>query len=98
MLDIKSTKNDGELVFELSGRLDASTAPELSDRINKEVSDIDKLVIDLKNLEYVSSAGLRVILSALKLMKDGNMVVRNVNEYIMEIFDMTGFTNILTIE
>lgn len=98
MLDIKSTKKDKELIFELSGRLDTVTAPDFNNRITEEVKDIDKLVIDMKNLEYVSSAGLRVILSALKLMKNGEMVVCHVNDDIMEVFDMTGFVDILTIE
>jgi anti-anti-sigma factor len=98
MLNINSEKNGRELIFKLEGRLDTSTAPDFGARVNEEVVDIDKLVIDLKDLEYVSSAGLRVILSALKMMKGGEMVVCNVNSDIMEVFDMTGFSDLLTIE
>lgn len=98
MLNINSEKNGRELVFKLEGRLDTSTAPDFGTRVNDEVKDLDKLVIDLKDLEYVSSAGLRVILSALKMMKGGEMIVRNVNSDIMEVFDMTGFSDLLTIE
>jgi anti-anti-sigma factor len=98
MLDIKSTKNDKELVFELTGRLDTTTAPEFSTRVDEEVVDLNKLVLDFKGLEYISSAGLRVVLSALKKMKGEDMIVRNVNDDIMDIFEMTGFIDLLTIE
>lgn len=98
MLDIKSTKKESELTYELTGRLDTSTAPDLDAKIKEEAVGIDSLIIDFKGLEYISSAGLRVVLAALKMMKDGRMVIRNVNDEIMEIFEMTGFSDILTIE
>lgn len=98
MLDIKSTKKESELTYELIGRLDTSTAPSFDAKVKEEIDGIDSLIIDFKELEYISSAGLRVVLGALKMMKDGKMVIRNVNDDIMEVFEMTGFVDILTIE
>ena len=86
-------------VLKIIGRLDTSTAPELEAVINDCVADINELALDFSELDYVSSAGLRVILKAQKLMSPkGGMKVCNANENIMEIFDITGFTDILTIE
>lgn len=93
-------KIDGTMtVMSIAGRLDTSTAPELESMINNGLSGVQELVIDLENLEYVSSAGLRVILKAQKMMNEqGSMKVKNVNDIVMEVFDITGFADILTIE
>ena len=83
----------------LGGRLDTTTAPALDKTINEDVGEVKNLVLDLKDLEYISSAGLRVLLSAQKKMqKIGTMKVVNVREEVMEVFEMTGFADILTIE
>ena len=85
--------------LKIIGRLDTSTAPELEATIDGCVAGIKELVLDCSELEYVSSAGLRVILKAQKLMNaQGNMKLTHVNETIMEVFDITGFADILTIE
>lgn len=81
----------------LEGRLDTTTAPELEAELQLE--DITELVLDFEKLDYVSSAGLRVLLATQKVMnRQGSMLIRNVNEGIMEIFEITGFIDILTIE
>jgi anti-sigma B factor antagonist len=86
-------------MIELVGRLDTTTAPALDKTINEDVGDTKALVLDFKELEYISSAGLRVLLSAQKkLQKIGYMKVKNVREEVMEVFEMTGFADILTIE
>lgn len=88
-----------ELTIMLTGRLDTITAPEFESEFKSSVSGIEKLVLDFAGLDYLSSAGLRVLLAAQKTMnKQGSMVVRNANETIAEIFDITGFCDILTIE
>ena len=88
-----------ELTIALEGRLDTMTAPELEKELKDSLDGITALTLDMEKLEYISSAGLRVLLSAFKTMskKDG-MVITNVNEMIMEIFEVTGFSDILTIE
>ncbi|MBR4607742.1 MAG: STAS domain-containing protein [Lachnospiraceae bacterium] len=93
-------KTDGtKLTVALQGRLDTMTAPELDKEFHESLDGVTELVVDLAELEYVSSAGLRVLLSAQKVMnKQGSMVVKNVNEQIMEVFEVTGFSDILTIE
>ncbi|MBQ9491133.1 MAG: STAS domain-containing protein [Lachnospiraceae bacterium] len=93
-------KTDGtKLTVALQGRLDTMTAPELDKEFHESLGGVTELVVDLAELEYVSSAGLRVLLSAQKVMnKQGSMVVKNVNEQIMEVFEVTGFSDILTIE
>ena len=99
MLDIKKTLNGTNLEIALSGRLDTITAPELDAVVKESLDGVESLVFDFTDLAYVSSAGLRVLLSAQKIMNgQGSMVVRNVSEEIQEIFDVTGFTDILTIE
>jgi anti-sigma B factor antagonist len=91
--------NGSELTLSLTGRLDTTTAPELEAVIKENITGVTNLVMDFAGLEYLSSAGLRVILSAQKTMnKQGEMVIRNVNETINEVFDITGFIDILTIE
>ncbi len=99
MLNIEKNINAAELSITLSGRLDTTSAPELEKELKASLDDVTSLVIDMTALEYISSAGLRVLLSAQKIMnKQGKMTVKNVNETIMEIFEVTGFSDILTIE
>ncbi|WP_026528117.1 STAS domain-containing protein [Butyrivibrio sp. VCD2006] len=97
-MTINKATNGSELVMALTGRLDTTTAPQLDDEI-KTLDGVEKLVFDFQGLEYISSAGLRVLLSAQKIMnKQGSMVIKNVSEEISEIFEVTGFVDILTIE
>lgn len=96
-IEIKRTAE--ETIIELVGRLDTTTAPDLDKTINQDIADVKNLVFDIKGLQYLSSAGLRVLLGAQKKMqKIGTMKVTNVCEEIMEVFEMTGFSDILTIE
>ncbi len=99
MLNIVKEKNEDHLTIKLEGRLDTISAPQLEKELRQELSDIKHLVLDFSQLDYLSSAGLRVILSAQKVMnQQGEMIVRNVSDMIMEIFEVTGFSEILTIE
>ena len=93
-------KTNGEAVtLIVSGRLDTQTAPELENELDNILTGIKELIFDMTNLEYVSSAGLRVILKAQKVMNtQGSMKLTGVNDSIMEVFDITGFLDILTIE
>ena len=93
-------KQDGtELNIAIEGRLDTMTAPAFENEIKDSLDGVELLVLDFEKLEYVSSAGLRVILAAQKVMnKQGEMKICNVNEEIMDVFEITGFTDILTIE
>ena len=85
--------------LKVSGRVDTTTAPEFEAVIDECTTDLKELILDCKEMEYISSAGLRVILKVQKLMnKQGSMKLINVNETIMEVFDITGFADILTIE
>ncbi len=95
-----NTKQEGtQLTISLEGRLDTVTAPELEEVIKEKLHGMTELIMDLKDIAYVSSAGLRVLLSAQKVMnRQGSMVIRNANEDVMEIFDVTGFVDILNIE
>ena len=96
---INRKKEQASLVISPVGRLDTSTAPELEKEIDTSLKGIKKLVLDLKDVVYVSSAGLRVILKAQKTMQsDGDMTVTGVNSSVMEVFDITGFSDILTIK
>lgn len=98
-MTIEKKMNGNELMITLTGRLDTATAPQLEAELKENLEGISDLSMDFAGLDYLSSAGLRVILQAQKVMnRQGNMVIRNVNETIMEIFDVTGFTDILTIE
>ena len=98
-MTIQIKKNEAETTIELVGRLDTTTAPALDKTINEDIGDTKNLVLDIKGLEYISSAGLRVLLSAQKkLQKIGSMKVINVCEEVMEVFEMTGFADILVIE
>lgn len=99
MLNIRIDKNDGKMNIALEGRLDTTTAPELEKKLKGEMGDVTELTVDLAELSYISSAGLRLLLSAQKTMnKQGEMTVTGANETIMEIFDVTGFVDILNIE
>ena len=98
-MTIEKKKNGTELTIALTGRMDTTTAPQLENELKVSLDGVEKLVLDFSGLDYLSSAGLRVILGAQKVMnKQGEMVVCNVNETIAEIFDVTGFSDILTIE
>ena len=98
-MTIEKNLNGAELIVKVVGRLDTTTAPELETSLKESFEGLEKLVLDFGELDYLSSAGLRVLLQAQKTMnKQGEMVVRNVNETISEIFDVTGFADILTIE
>ena len=98
-MTIEIKKNANELVLEITGRLDTTTAPSLDEILNENFDNLKSLILDFKGLEYISSAGLRVLLSAQKKMnKFGTMKVVNVDESVMEVFEITGFADILTIE
>ena len=98
-MTIEIIKNGEEATIEVAGRLDTTTAPSLDKTINEDIKEVKELTLDLKGLEYISSAGLRVLLSAQKKMqKIGSMKVKNVCEEVMEVFEMTGFADILVIE
>ena len=98
-MTIEKNINAASAVLKIIGRLDTATAPELEATVDGCVAAITELVLDCSALEYVSSAGLRVILKAQKLMNaKGSMKLTNVNETVMEVFDITGFADILTIE
>ncbi len=98
-MTIEKKINNDALTLIVSGRLDTQTAPELEKELDSVLADIKELTFDFANLEYVSSAGLRVILKAQKAMNaQGSMKLTGVNDSIMEVFDITGFLDILTIE
>lgn len=98
-MNVTKKQNGSELFIEVSGSIDTVTAPELNKIINESLKGINSLIFDFANVDYISSAGLRVLLAARKsIAKDGNVVIRNSNQNIMDIFTMTGFDNILTIE
>ena len=98
-MNITKKENGDALEVALQGRLDTMTAPQLEQELKSCLGGVKELTLDLEGLEYISSAGLRVLLSAQKIMnKQGSMEIRNVNEVIMEIFEVTGFTDILTIK
>ena len=98
-MTIEKNLNGSELIVKVVGRLDTTTAPELEAEVMGAISGVTKLVLNFEALEYLSSAGLRVLLQAQKIMnKQGEMVVRNINETISEIFEVTGFSDVLTIE
>jgi len=98
-MTINKTLDGNTLNVALEGRLDTVTAPELEASLREDLDKIDSLVLDFSKLEYISSAGLRVLLSAHKSMAGkGGMKVKNVNEIVNEVFEVTGFSDILTIE
>lgn len=98
-MEIIKNQNGTSLEISVEGRLDTMTAPAFESEISSAINGITSLVLDFAKLEYVSSAGLRVILSAQKTMnKQGEMKIKNVNSEIMDVFEITGFSDILTIE
>ena len=98
-MTIEKILNGTELTVTIVGRLDTTTAPQLEAEFKQNINGVEKLVLDFTALEYLSSAGLRVLLGAQKTMnKQGEMIIKNVNETINEIFEVTGFIDILTIE
>lgn len=97
-MNIEKVCKENEITLSVSGRLDTTTAPNLETAVSEAVGGCENLVLDFAGLEYISSAGLRVILKAQKAMAaKGSMTLKNVNETIMEIFEITGFSDILTI-
>jgi len=99
MLIINKEAVETTLTMSLEGRLDTGSAPQLEAELKHAIAGVERLIFDLKKLEYTSSAGLRVLLSAQKVMnKQGEMVIRNVNEDIMEVFEITGIVDIVRIE
>ena len=98
-MNIQKTQGNDSILYQLEGRLDTVTAPVLDKTIGEQIPENANLVLDLKELAYISSAGLRVLLSAQKRMqKRGAMKLKNVCEEVMEVFEMTGFADILVIE
>ena len=98
-MTINKTKNGTNLTIALEGRLDTATSPELEKTVRESLDGVTELVFDFEKLEYVSSAGLRVLLAAQKIMnRVGTMKLLHVSDVIMDIFEVTGFTDILTIE
>lgn len=98
-MTIQKTLNGNTLTLALEGRLDTTTAPQLEAELKASLEGITELDLDFQKLEYLSSAGLRVLLAAQKVMnRQGKMVIRHVNETIQEVFEVTGFIDILTIE
>lgn len=99
MLDIKKTIDGGKVLLSITGRVDSNTALDLEQEMKASITGATELILDLKNTDYISSAGLRVLLAAQKQMnKQGEMKVLNVNKTVMEVFEITGFSDILTIE
>ena len=98
-MKIEKSMKDGRVCYALEGRLDTTTAPDLEKELKSALDSADALTMDFSKLDYISSAGLRVLLSAHKAMsKNGGMKVTNVNEVVQEVFDVTGFSDILDIE
>ena len=97
-MTIHKTANGNELTLALEGRLDTMTAPELEAELKASLNGVDSLTLDFEKLDYISSAGLRVLLSAHKMMSGkGGMKVTHVNEIVAEVFDVTGFADVLNI-
>lgn len=99
MFSIEKKSEGKNLSFALAGRLDTTTAPDLEKEVKDNIEGVENLDFDFANLEYISSAGLRVLLSAQKIMsKQGEMIVKNCSDEVKDIFEVTGFSDILTIE
>ncbi len=99
MLNITKEQNDGTMKVALEGRLDTTTSPELEKMLKENLDDVTELILDFEKLEYISSAGLRVLLSAQKIMnKQGEMRLINVCDEVKEIFEVTGFLDFLNVE
>ncbi len=98
-MNITKTREEGKLKVKLEGRLDTSTAPELERELGEALDNVTDLTLDFAELAYISSAGLRVLLTTQKRMnKQGNMVIQNANDDVKEVFEVTGFIDILTVE
>lgn len=98
-MTITKAADENVLTLKIAGRLDTNTAPQLESEIQESIEGVRKLILNFEELVYVSSAGLRVILAAQKQMnRQGSMIIRNVNSTVMEVFEITGFEDILTIE
>ena len=98
-MTVNKNLNGSKLVAAVEGKVDTVTAPDLEKALKESIAGVTELVLDFSKLDYISSAGLRVLLSMQKIMnKQGTMTVKNVNETINEIFEVTGFSDILTIE
>ena len=99
MLNVEKKLDGDKLYVSVEGRLDTITSPDLEKEVNESIENVKDLTLDFEKVEYISSSGLRVLLAEQKVMnKQGSMKVINVNDTIMEIFEVTGFTDILTIE
>ena len=99
MLNFEKNQNADQLIYTLEGRLDTTTAPTLEAELKGALNGVKELKLDFEKLEYISSAGLRVLLATQKVMnQQGQMTILHVSDVIREIFDVTGFTDILTIE
>jgi len=98
-VEVKKELQGTTLTVQISGRLDASNAAELTNELNASLGGVKDLILDFKGLEYVASAGLRVLLTAQKRMnKQGSMKIRNVSDTVMEVLEMTGFADLMNIE
>jgi len=98
-MNIDKISEEDKLIIKLEGRLDTNTAPVLEEELNKDLPEVKTLILDFKELKYISSAGLRLILATQKTMsKQGDMIIRNVNDFVMEVFETTGFIDVLNIE
>jgi anti-sigma B factor antagonist len=98
-MKVTMNRNGNELIVSLEGRLDTLTSPELEEQLEPALDGVEKLVFDLAELKYISSAGLRVLLTAMQVMEEqGEMIVKNVTSEVMEIFEVTGFIDDLNIE
>ena len=98
-MDINKTQNDSELIVAVSGNLDTQTAPDLQAELKNSLDGITSLILDFSNLDYISSAGLRVVRGASKTMrKQGDMVVSGCNDEVKEVFEITGFADVINIE
>ena len=98
-MNINKTLNGGKLIINLDGRLDTTTAPDLDQEVKNSLNDVTELIFNLANLEYISSAGLRVLMAAQKAMTGkGSMKIINANDMVREVFDVTGLADVFTIE
>lgn len=98
-MTINKEKSGSELILTLVGRLDTTTAPLLEKELKQEITSVTMLVMNFADVEYISSAGLRVLLAAQKVMnRQGQMIIKNVNDTILDIFEITGFSDVLTVE
>lgn len=99
-MDVTKKQTGSELLVEIAGSIDSGTSPELNDSLNESLKGVEKLILDFEKVNYISSAGLRVLLATFKALsaKGGQMIIRKPNQNVVDIFTMTGFDNILTIE